>query len=495
MLGSQTVGTRHAHSLWERVWAARVHIVWAQLAGIAAIYLAISFGREVDPDYWWHLRTGELIVTSGIPTVDPFSWSAHGNEWVTHEWLSEATIYLVQSVLGYPGVVLLFGGATAAAVGLMYALARRSGAGTKVLVLLTLLSTVLFGFFITPRPQTFTWLLFAAFVYLIQRREEGERAPVWALPALTALWVNLHLGFVYGLLVVGVWLAGRVYERARRRDVDLREPALVLAGCALAALLNPEGVGIYAYVIDYASQGELERSVIQEWQRPYFGQPVVWPLIVASLVMTAALLSRRGLRPFLVLLSVVALVLSTQASRNVPYVALLLIPVAASAAAARWPGARRGGDSTVRVSWVHAMAFAGGIGALTVFGAANLHGALSGWAPSQQGYPSSSAAYVREHLPGAHLLNEYSWGGFLIEELYPDARVFIDGRADLYGPEPVRDYLTLVGAEPGWQALLAEYEVDAVLLPPDYPLSYLLARDPAWTLAVDEPDEQLFVPH
>ena len=65
-----------------------VHPVWVQLGGLVAFLLIIPFARHVDPDFWWHLRTGELIVTSGLPSTDPFSWTAGGTAWVMHEWLS-----------------------------------------------------------------------------------------------------------------------------------------------------------------------------------------------------------------------------------------------------------------------------------------------------------------------------------------------------------------------------------------------------------------------
>jgi hypothetical protein len=32
-----------------------------------------------DPDYWWHLRTGHLIVDTGVPHTDPFSFTAAEN--------------------------------------------------------------------------------------------------------------------------------------------------------------------------------------------------------------------------------------------------------------------------------------------------------------------------------------------------------------------------------------------------------------------------------
>ena len=89
--------------------ARRIPIVWAQLGVLLAVLFAAPFALDVDPDFWWHLRTGELIWHDGIPHNDPFSWTASGQAWTAHEWLSEALIYGVQSVGGYAVNAGLFG--------------------------------------------------------------------------------------------------------------------------------------------------------------------------------------------------------------------------------------------------------------------------------------------------------------------------------------------------------------------------------------------------
>ena len=183
-------------------------IAWVPPGSVLAVLVVLPLAKTVDPDFWWHLRTGRLIVESGIPRHDPFSWTAAGKSWVTHEWLSEVVIYGVESTLGYLGNVLLFGAVVSGAMLFAYALGRRLDAGTKPLVLLMLPATLVMVRFVAVRPQQFTWLLFAVFVYVLQRREEGDDVPLWVLPPLMALWVNLHLGFVYGLMAVGVWDAG-----------------------------------------------------------------------------------------------------------------------------------------------------------------------------------------------------------------------------------------------------------------------------------------------
>ena len=49
---------------------ARVHIAWLQLAMLASVLAALPFVTKVDPDYWWHWRTGEAIVRDGLPAAE-----------------------------------------------------------------------------------------------------------------------------------------------------------------------------------------------------------------------------------------------------------------------------------------------------------------------------------------------------------------------------------------------------------------------------------------
>jgi hypothetical protein len=477
----------------ERAGWLRVHIVWAQLGAIAAIMIALPFGRAVDPDFWWHLRTGELIFHSGIPTHDVFSFTVFHQSWVAHEWLSEVLIFYVQSVFGYAGNALLFSGAALGALGLMYALARQAGAGTKPLVALVLLSTVLLASFVTVRPQVFSWLLFAAFIYILERYERGDRASLRALPPLMVLWSNLHLGFVYGLVVVGVWVATKIWQAGRRGAAKLQEPITVATFCFLATVINPQGPSIFTYLVKYFVAGQTERSLIQEWQHPYFALTVCWPLLLASVLIGLSLLSRNRPKPYLCIISVIAIALSAQAARNIPFVALLLIPVAGCAAADRWRGARRETDSRLRISTPAAAAFAIALGAFVLTMSSHLQGALSGLQPSDASYPAAATVYLEQHAPHASVFNSYDWGGYLVDRLYPNGQVFIDGRADVYGPQVMRDYIDIAMAQPGWQALLDQYQANAVLFPPNTRLSVALRQDPAWQEVYMDSEASLFL--
>jgi len=468
----------------------RLPIAWAQLGVIFAMLGIVLAQKQVDPDFWWHLRTGGLIFHSGIPTHDPFSWTAAGKEWVAHEWLGEAIIYGVEQALGYIGNVVLFSGATAAGLALMYALGRRLGCGTKPLVILTMLAAFVLISFIAVRPQVLTWVLFAVFVYALQRYEDGDPWPFWLLPGLMALWGNLHLGFTYGLMAVGVWLATRIYRRVRGQRIALRTPVLLFLACLVAVCLNPRGPLMLWYPVDYYLTGQTDPSLVMEWNRPDFTSPWMFPLLASIIFLGVSALSNR--RAFLTCLSLVVIVLALQAVRNAPFVVFLMIPVTGSAVAARWRMATPAGDSAVKASPLLTAVVLGMIIAVGLI-AGRAHGQVSGWKPSSRGYPAMGAAYLADQGAEIRLFNDYVWGGYLINELYPQVPVFIDGRADFYGGDLLDDYLTIAQVEPGWDDLLVEYGVNAAVILHDSRLARALRSDPAWQEAVSGSLESVFV--
>jgi len=60
---------------------------------VMAVIFTLAAQPITDPDFWWHLKTGQYIVeTRSIPHTDIFSTLRFGSEWVTHEWLSETLI-------------------------------------------------------------------------------------------------------------------------------------------------------------------------------------------------------------------------------------------------------------------------------------------------------------------------------------------------------------------------------------------------------------------
>ncbi len=294
------------------------------VAAAGLVLLAVVIGRGInDPDYFWHVTVGRLITTSGIPSVDPFSFTWFGQPWTPHEWLGEVLISVVQDAIGPMGVLVAFGLLGTVTLGFVALLLARRGARTLAVAAPVILGAGILASYLTVRPQALSWALLAALVaWLDALRAERSR---WALllPLLFVAWANLHGLWVVGLGVVAIYtvftLAGRTPMAAAR--------GRMLGGFALSALatmLTPAGPPGILYPLRYIDAGDWGLANIQEWQSPNFHDPAHW----AFLLLIVALIANGGRRApgWLVILSWVGVVAGLVSLRNIPIAAILAAP-------------------------------------------------------------------------------------------------------------------------------------------------------------------------
>jgi hypothetical protein len=96
-------------------------------------------------------------------------------------------------------------------------------------------------------------------------------------------------------------------------------------------------------------------------------------------------------------------------------------------------------------------------------------------------YPVAALDVLAREHPAARVLADYGWGGFTIHRLHDmGGTVFVDGRNDMYPQEILDAYSTVRAADDGWEDVLEEYEVEAILMPPDAPIVRGFAQDAGW---------------
>jgi hypothetical protein len=95
--------------------------------------------------------------------------------------------------------------------------------------------------------------------------------------------------------------------------------------------------------------------------------------------------------------------------------------------------------------------------------------------------PAAAVSFIAQHHPPAPMLNHYNWGGYFIWRLYPEYRVYIDGRADLYGDAFLDDLATTYYMKgDSWRSPFEKWGIRTVVLPPDAPLITALEALPDW---------------
>lgn len=441
--------------------------------------------REIrDPDFWWHLRTGQYIVeTRTLPYTDPFSLTRAGHAWVTHEWLAEVCLYALYTLGAFPLLILTFAGIITLAFAFVYA--RTPGKpyiAAFALVLAALSTAPTWG----VRPQMFTLLFASVFLYILEQR----RAWLGVLPFLMLLWVNLHGGYVLGLVLLAIYLIGEVIENltarsmfpgARTHTHDApRALWVTLVACSVAVLFNPNGATMYVYPFETLTSRAMQ-AYIQEWFSPDFHrlefQPFAW-LLVGTLAALALGGRRVSLAQTILLVGLGYAAL--RSARNIPFFALVAAPILAEQVwpllAARMPSAppRMTRASFVANALILVLVLGAGIGRI----AAVINNQV---VVERTTFPAAAVDFLEAREARGALYNTYGWGGYLIWRMYPQIRVFIDGRADVYGDTFIEEvYLKVYRGETDWRAPLEQYDVRWVLLEPTAPLATLLARDEQW---------------
>ncbi len=79
-------------------------LLWLSLTALA---VTLSLQNIRSFDYWWALRTGQLILdTASVPKLDPFSFTALGARWIDIHWIHQLGLYVTYSLGGHTAVVI-----------------------------------------------------------------------------------------------------------------------------------------------------------------------------------------------------------------------------------------------------------------------------------------------------------------------------------------------------------------------------------------------------
>ena len=447
-----------------------------------------------DPDVWWHLRTGQLILeTHHIPRTDPYSFTKFNTPWTDHEWLTQVIIYATYHVTGWAGLMVEFAFVTALTYGLVF---LRSPGRPFIAGAITTWGAVASIPSWGVRPQTLTLLLASLFLFLLDRSFKRPEV-LWWLPLLMLFWVNLHAGYALGIALLILYLLGKGLDLAfgESQSSDsarwFREAGLVAFLCVAVVPLNPYGPRLYSYPFETLRSPAMMAN-ITEWLSPNFHQGKHLPLLLLVLaVLGLAALSPKKLQPLQLLLLCATLFAALRSVRHIPIFVLVAVPIV-SGMLDSWVRERFGqkvfGDQP-RSLHLSKLIF----NLLLVLGMVCFAGLRLRYVISHQPaveaheFPKDGVSFLaKNQLPGP-LLNHYNWGGYFIWKLYPEDQVFIDGRADVYGDAFMNAFAaSYYLRSPSWRELLERWNIRTLALPPDSPLISALQNDRGWKTAFSD---------
>jgi len=491
-------------------------------------FVFLLFSPEVrDSDFWWHLKTGEYIYQTGsIPQTDPFAYTSLTKDPVNPEskriafilrqyWLAQLIFYWIYELFSFQGIMYLRAILLTSLVFLLYRSVRREGHGLFLSIFLLLPTVIILSSNYTgERPQLFSFLFAYLLIFLLesfrqktvssadrsQVQQSLGRRYLLPIPAIILLWANLHGGFFVGIiLVLGYLFCETVKHYIKRFGKQLSARSLRFLAftgflSVLVSFVNPNGYNVISILFEL--EKSRYRETILEAMTP-FATGLAYPhvlffviLLIVSLFTLLINIKKLDLTDVMIFCGFAIMGLS--AVRFIPFfapVATLMIARYGSEIIDKL--ARR--QSFMAIQHHIKIIFACFLLAVIVFTTVKFDLFMrKGVRPDK--YPEGAVQFLKANTIPGNMYNPYYWGGYLIWSLYPDYKVFIDGRGlieDVYF-----QYLNAFEAKsrsfegiPQWKAVLNAYKVNFIVtFSVDrftgrmVPLIPALYNDPEWHL-------------
>lgn len=437
-------------------------ILWIALLP-ATLLIALNT-RTIEPnDYWWHVRTGQIIITEHrIPVVDEFSFSQAGTPWMNQAWLMQSALFILHRSGGLPLVLMTH----ALVITLGYALVLRSSirsSGLKAGVIASYVGAAVAFRSWGVRPQSISFLWFGALIALIESHRKNKGRQIWWAVPLFVLWGNSHGGFVFGLAVLGLYICGQLWTLWSNRSIASRATKafelIALGGASIVALsLNPQGfLGNIVYIAGFLKSDATLRGNLEF--APITVRTPAGALFFASLLIFAAALSTSKKRPEADQVAGVLIFafFTLFSRRSAPWYGLVLIPPLASLMQPLIPTHRPEKQKPLLNGTL--LIFLG-IG--VVLSTPWLRNAFP-WLAERKPIvshmtPIRATAFLCSHIPaeGARIYQHQAFGSYQ-EWACPTHPVFIDTRIELYPQEQWEDYLVINNARYDWEKITQRY--------------------------------------
>ncbi len=458
--------------------------LWFGMTSLIILTLAFILPL-VGNDYWWYVRLGDIIWhTHQIPAVDTFSYTQSGQPIFYQSWLSSLIFYSIQKSLGVDGIFLLRGLLLWITYGILWIMCRKSGSGPRISTALVLTAALAGSGNWAHRPQLLVYPLFVLTLYLLWDNDLPPRRLVW-LPVIALIWVNLHGSFPLFFALTGIaWLTRPAWRRPL---------GWTLTVSLIATLANPHGWRAWQYVFHMLSDPSSQRFSM-EWHPPVndgwqMGLFFFW--LLALPLLTHFSTQRWHLRQWLWYLGFGWLALS--GVRYVIWLLFLLAPLSARLLADwrsrldAWPA-----EIHPPFNWTVTAA-------LLLLPGMFLPGLRTAFIPAEilpvyANVPETAVRFLAEQeLPG-HLWADLDYNAYLIYAL-PQKPVWIDTRFELYPPEQWLRYRQIAEARFGWDAALAQDNIQTLLLAPQREPDLIRAVEasPGWTQIYQDPQAVIYV--
>jgi hypothetical protein len=439
--------------------------MWSKFLIVLLPFLYLSaFLFQVDKsltqDLGRHLKLGEIITSCWcVPTTNLFSFTQPNQPFINHHWLSEVVFYGLYQLGAIEAILVFKMFIITAAVGFVYRLAVRKGSIFWT-TLLSIPAIFIFSERFDARPEIFSFLFLGIFLYVLYDfKDNGYSKKIWILPLIELLWVNSHIYFIVGVILTGILVFDQLWEK--RAKVD-RKLLLIAFLTGLVTLFNPNH--IYGALLPLTVLNEYGYSIVEN-QSPLFLNTIlpniriVYFELMVLVLFLSVLLTIKKQSLFTIFSSLFVIILGFQQVRNFPLFLLTTLPVLSfSLFELEKSFFKRAEISIQHVVKGVLICVVGLFYIVTYF--QHLSSPLFGFWYIDMG--KKGVDFLQTNEIKGPIFNNFNIGSYLLFRLYPQERVFVDGRPEAYSVAFFDEYKKMQEDQIFFQEQTKRYNLNTV---------------------------------
>lgn len=396
---------------------------WLGYGAVIVMTILTSLRKIDDPDGFWMLAGGRLILDSGMPAVNTFSHTFPDHPWKFTQWLPAVLYEFMRSIAGFEGIqILLISIALAIFLTLTYrASLEKEDFNWWVLIFFAIMALASTRMRITPRGDIFT-VLGLSVTFLIWKLKPGKVHIYAAVSSL--VWTNCHSGVIFGVILWGIITVAALISGDRE---DFKKARLSALFFFIATFINPNFHYHYLYLLENAQPFPLP---IAELQPPsLYNNTILW--CYAALSLPALYRAFRKKDYLLIGAYLFFFALSFTGIRFISYLFITTVPGVVNHTS--WYFREPLNRKKLLPLTAAIILFAPLLAGAAIYWEYGRHVTMYwGLGLNRLYYPEGAADVILTRKLKGRIFNEFDHGGYLAWRLYPQQRVFIDGRGSTY---------------------------------------------------------------
>jgi len=476
-------------------------------------------------DVWGHLAFGRYILENkNIPIFDVFSYTAEGKIFYNFSWFFQAIIYSIYLLGGILSLIVT------KAIIILFTFSLIFLIGYKKIPLIFWLFVLLVSIFnaqgrFLVRPEIFSFLFVTIYFFFLFKYIEEDKKWIYFLPLLQLIWVNIHSLSIIGPVILLIYFIGECMikkvplpfkwnEQGKLNRRRIKEIFIITLACIVVSFITPYGYRIFDnytnMLITVKTHSEVSPGGIQELQPisinifNFMNKNLVYFKILMITCFLFIFLNIKRQHISISIIFLVSLFLAKMNIRNIGFFSIIACFTFFQNAKDIFNKENLSVLKKYKIYYalniiIFFIIVSGSFFILRKIWDRDTY--IDGKIIKRAGigkaafYPEGAVNFIKRNKLKGNMFNSFGFGHYLIWKLYPERKVFIDGRLGLYQDDIFNIYTNSFTSLQYSKQVINKYNINYFIIPTSISgiLSKFLYQSSQWKLVYFDPIAVIYV--